>query len=103
MLVRDSPALNVAGQLQLQGASVTVYDPKAIENSRRVFPTLSYANSVRDACENADIVLVLTEWSEFTEINPAELSAIVRRTTVIDGRLCLDREWWTKCGWRYLT
>ncbi|MEN4446650.1 UDP-glucose/GDP-mannose dehydrogenase family protein [Mycobacterium sp. SM3041] len=101
--VRDSPALNVAGQLQLQGASVTVYDPKAIENSRRVFPTLSYANSVRGACENADVVLVLTEWSEFTEINPAELSAIVRRTTVIDGRLCLDREWWTKCGWRYLT
>jgi UDPglucose 6-dehydrogenase len=100
--VRDSPALNVAGQLQLQGASVTVYDPKAIENSRKVFPTLSYASSVRDACENADVVLVLTEWSEFTEINPAELSAIVRRTTVIDGRLCLDREWWTKCGWRYL-
>jgi UDPglucose 6-dehydrogenase len=101
--VRDSPALNVAGQLQLQGASVTVYDPKAIENSRKVFPTLSYASSARDACENADVVLVLTEWSEFTEINPAELSAIVRRTTVIDGRLCLDREWWTKCGWRYLT
>jgi UDPglucose 6-dehydrogenase len=100
--VRDSPALNVAGQLQLQGASVTVYDPKAIENSRKVFPTLSYASSVRDACENADVVLVLTEWSEFTEINPAELSVIVRRTTVIDGRLCLDREWWTKCGWRYL-
>ena len=101
--VRDSPALNVAGQLQLQGASVTVYDPKAIENSRKVFPTLSYASSVRDACEKADVVLVLTEWAEFTEINPAELSAIVRRTTVIDGRLCLDRERWTKSGWRYLT
>ena len=58
---------------------------------------------MRDACEKADVVLVLTEWAEFTEINPAELSAIVRRTTVIDGRLCLDRERWTKSGWRYLT
>jgi UDPglucose 6-dehydrogenase len=101
--VRDSPALNVAGQLQLQGASVTVYDPKAIENSRALFPTLSYADSVQDACEKADAVMVLTEWSEFLEINPAELGGIVRRQTVIDGRMCLDREWWKKCGWTYLT
>ncbi|MGU3651431.1 UDP-glucose dehydrogenase family protein [Mycolicibacterium sp. A43C] len=100
--VRDSPALNVAGQLQLQGASVTVYDPKAIENARAVFPTLSYAASVDDACENADLVMVLTEWSEFVAINPSDLSAIVRNKTVIDGRLCLDKEWWIKCGWTYL-
>jgi len=100
--VRDSPALNVAGQLQLQGASVTVYDPKAIENARAVFPTLSYATSINDACENADLVMVLTEWSEFVGINPSDLSAIVRNKTVIDGRLCLDKEWWLKCGWTYL-
>jgi UDPglucose 6-dehydrogenase len=101
--VRDSPALNVAGQLQLHGASVTVYDPKAVENSRKVFPTLSYETSVRGACENADLVMVLTEWSEFLEINPAELGSVVRTKTVIDGRICLDREWWVKCGWRYFT
>ncbi|MHA3022080.1 UDP-glucose dehydrogenase family protein [Mycobacterium sp. BMJ-28] len=100
--VRDSPALNVAGQLQLQGASVTVYDPKAIENSRAVFPTLSYAASVQEACEKADVVMVLTEWSEFVQINPADLSTIVRNRTVIDGRMCLDREWWIKNGWTYL-
>ncbi|MGK2865429.1 MAG: UDP-glucose dehydrogenase family protein [Mycobacterium sp.] len=100
--VRDSPALNVAGQLQLQGASVTVYDPKAIENARAVFPTLSYATSVNEACEKADLVMVLTEWSEFIQLNPSDLSAIVRNKTVIDGRLCLNKEWWTKCGWTYL-
>jgi UDPglucose 6-dehydrogenase len=100
--VRDSPALNVAGQLQLQGASVTVYDPKAIENSRAVFPTLSYASSVHEACDNADVVMVLTEWSEFVQINPSDLSAVVRKKTVIDGRMCLDKEWWIKDGWTYL-
>lgn len=100
--VRDSPALNVAGQLQLQGASVTVYDPKAIENSRAIFPTLSYAGSVNEACDKADAVMVLTEWAEFVEINPSDLSAIVRTKTVIDGRMCLDKEWWMKCGWTYL-
>src|ERR1700745_1999271 len=69
--VRDSPALNVAGQLQLNGATVNVYDPKAIENSQRLFPTLNYSTSVVEACERADAVLVLTEWREFIELDPA--------------------------------
>ena len=68
--VRDSPALNVAGQLQLNGAAVNVYDPKALENARRLFPTLNYAVSVTEACEGADAVLVLTEWQEFTRPRP---------------------------------
>ena len=61
--VRDSPALNIAGQIQLQGASVTVYDPKAMDNSRALFPTLGYATDVPEACRGADVTLVLTEWS----------------------------------------
>lgn len=100
--VRDSPALNVAGQIQLQGASVTVYDPKAIENSRALFPTLSYAYSVESACECADLVLVLTEWAEFVELDPCTLGDVVRRRVVIDGRLCLERVRWQECGWDYL-
>ena len=101
--VRDSPALNVAGQLQLQGASVTVYDPKAIENSKVIFPTLSYAASADDACENADVVMVLTEWPEFVSIDPVDLGKLVRTKTIVDGRLCLDRQLWSSSGWTYLT
>ena len=63
--VRDSPALNIAGQIQLQGASVTVYDPKAMDNARALFPTLGYATSVLEACSGADVTLVLTEWRQF--------------------------------------
>lgn len=47
--------------------------------------------------------IVLTEWSEFVQFNPLELGKLVRNKTVIDGRLCLDREWWVKCGWTYRT
>ena len=99
--VRDSPALNVAGQLQLQGASVSVYDPKAIENSRAVFPTLSYADSTGAACEGADIVLVLTEWEEFKELKPRDLAEVVRRRVIIDGRNCLDPTLWRDADWTY--
>lgn len=99
--VRDSPALNVAGQIQLQGASVTVYDPKAMSNSRRLFPTLDYAESTLDACQDADAVLVLTEWTEFTNLDPNSLASLVRRRTIIDGRLCLDEALWKSAGWTY--
>ncbi|WP_238421078.1 UDP-glucose/GDP-mannose dehydrogenase family protein [Gordonia sp. 'Campus'] len=100
--VRDSPALNVAGQLQLQGASVVVYDPKANETSKRLFPTLDYAPSAREACDQADVVAVLTEWQEFRDLKPSDLNGIVRGRTIIDGRLCLDESAWKSAGWTYL-
>lgn len=99
--VRDSPALNVAGMIQLHGAVVTVYDPKALENSRRVFPTLNYATSVAEACERADVVLVLTEWDEFTALRPEDLNRVVRTKSIIDGRNCLNRANWRAAGWVY--
>ncbi|WP_068166708.1 UDP-glucose dehydrogenase family protein [Rhodococcus phenolicus] len=99
--VRDSPALNVAGQIQLQGAAVTVYDPQAMDNSRRLFPTLNYATSTLEACAGADVVLVLTEWKEFRELNPDVLATVVRGKVVLDGRNCLDVDRWRSAGWQY--
>jgi UDPglucose 6-dehydrogenase len=99
--VRDSPALNVAGQLQLHGAHVSVYDPKSNANARRYFPTLAYADSVEAACLRADIVLHLTEWQEFRRIDPAALAKTVTRPVVIDARNCLDATAWRAAGWTY--
>ena len=98
--VRDSPALNVAGLLQLNGATVSVYDPKAMENSRRLFPTLTYATSVAEACDRADAVLVLTEWAEFVDLDPEALAGTVRTKVVVDGRNCLDASRWRQAGWQ---
>lgn len=99
--IRDSPALNIAGQIQLQGASVSVYDPKAIDNARKLFPTLDYAGDVREACNGADVTLVLTEWEDFRCLEPSYLNPIVRHRRIIDGRNCLDQEKWRGDGWMY--
>ncbi|WP_328350386.1 UDP-glucose/GDP-mannose dehydrogenase family protein [Mycobacterium sp. NBC_00419] len=98
--VRDSPALNVAGMLQLNGATVNVYDPKAMENSQRLFPTLNYSTSALEACDRADAVLVLTEWQEFLDLEPQALATTVRARVVVDGRNCLDSRRWADAGWR---
>ncbi|MGW8363231.1 UDP-glucose dehydrogenase family protein [Streptomyces wedmorensis] len=99
--VRDSPALNVAGQIHLQGGQVTVYDPKGMENARRLFPTLGYADSALEAVRGADVVLHLTEWREFRELDPAELAKVVASPVVLDGRNALDGERWRAAGWTY--
>ncbi|MGJ7417123.1 UDP-glucose/GDP-mannose dehydrogenase family protein [Streptomyces cinereoruber] len=99
--VRDSPALNVAGQIHLQGGQVTVYDPKGMENARRLFPTLGYADSALEAVRGADVVLHLTEWREFRELDPAELGEAVSARIVLDGRNALDAARWRGAGWTY--
>ncbi|SFC11930.1 UDP-glucose dehydrogenase family protein [Streptomyces aidingensis] len=99
--VRDSPALNIAGQLHLQGAQVTVYDPKGLDNARQVFPTLGYAGSVTEAVRGADAVLHLTEWREFRELDPAELGRLVGHRRLLDGRNTLDPARWRAAGWTY--
>ncbi|WP_031068351.1 UDP-glucose dehydrogenase family protein [Streptomyces sp. NRRL S-118] len=99
--VRDSPALNVAGQIHLQGGQVTVYDPKGMDNARRLFPTLAYANSALEAVRGADVVLHLTEWSEFRELDPRRLGEVVASRVILDGRNALDPTRWREAGWTY--
>ncbi|MEV6974307.1 UDP-glucose/GDP-mannose dehydrogenase family protein [Kitasatospora sp. NPDC093806] len=99
--IRDSPALNVAAQIQLQGAQVTVYDPKAMDNARKMFPSLTYADSPLEAAEGAHVVLHLTEWQEFRSLDPAELGAVVAERRLLDGRNVLDADAWRAAGWTY--
>jgi UDPglucose 6-dehydrogenase len=99
--VRDSPALNVAGQIHLQGGQVTVYDPKGMVNARRLFPTLGYADSAIEAVRGADVVLHLTEWREFRELDPAQLGEAAAQRIVLDGRNALDPAVWRAAGWAY--
>src|SRR4051795_540222 len=96
---RDSPALWIAGQLQLRGARVRVYDPRARETAREAFPTLAYADSAIDACRDADLVLHLTEWPEFRAITPYDLDGVVAGHRILDGRNVLDLDAWRSAGW----
>src|SRR5215813_3197982 len=88
--VRDSPALDVAQILTGMGARVTVHDPAALDNARRARPELSYAPTLAGAAEGAHVVLLLTEWPEFTALTPGRLGGIVARRNIIDARNALD-------------
>jgi UDPglucose 6-dehydrogenase len=99
--VRDSPALDIAAQIQAAGAMVTVHDPKAITNAQKRFPALSFAEDINETLKNSNIVLHLTEWKIYREIDPSKVKALVKDAIMIDGRNALDRELWLKAGWKF--
>ena len=99
--VRDSPALDIAAQLQAAGATVVVHDPKGIEPARKRFPNLDYAEKVSDCVKGADAILHLTEWKEYRELDPSVIGQLVKSKFIIDGRNMLDRDKWRAAGWRF--
>jgi UDPglucose 6-dehydrogenase len=99
--VRDSPALSIAAQLQLQGAVVTVTDPKALANAARRFPELQYESDPEEAVQRADALLLLTEWQEYLDLDPYQLASLVSSPHILDGRNVLDAAKWRAAGWTY--
>ncbi|MFD1720861.1 UDP-glucose dehydrogenase family protein [Amnibacterium endophyticum] len=100
--VRDSPALDVAVQLNGRGAHVIATDPEAIPNSIRLQPQLGFATDTADALHGADCVVLVTEWQEYRDLDPVALKEQVRTPLIIDGRNVLDPEAWRAAGWTYL-
>ena len=99
--VRDSPALDISVQLHAAGAEVVVHDPQGIEPARKRFPNLKYAEVIEDAIKDADLILHLTEWKEYRQIDPAAISSLVKSKIIIDGRNMLDRTLWRNAGWKF--
>ncbi|WP_354452225.1 UDP-glucose/GDP-mannose dehydrogenase family protein [Microbacterium sp. 1262] len=99
---RDSPALDVAVRLHGLGAWVTVTDPEAIENARRIHPQLNYVEDRDEALRAADAVIVVTEWDEYRrELDPAHAATLTAGRLIVDGRNCLDADAWRAAGWDY--
>ncbi len=99
--IRDSPALDVADKLHARGAHVVVTDPKAIHNARLRSPRLTFEDDVKSAVAGADVVLLLTEWCEYRDLDPSWLGELVGHRRIIDGRNVLDPAAWRAEGWTY--
>lgn len=99
--VRDSPALDIALQLHEAGADVLIHDPKAIGPAQKRHPQLKFTESVQECLSDSEIVLHLTEWQIYRELDPVETKKIVKSAVLIDGRNVLNRDAWIKAGWKF--
>jgi UDPglucose 6-dehydrogenase len=96
---RESAAVDVADRLAARGAEITAFDPGA----RDLPPGHDWtpATSAEEACAEADLVLVLTDWPQFRDLDPSALARTVRVPRVIDARRVLDKERWQAAGWQH--
>lgn len=99
--VRDSPALAVARLIATQGGLVTVTDPQAIGNAQKSFPEFDYVADTAEAITGAQAVLLLTEWREYRDLDPAATAELVSGKVLVDGRNVLTPELWRAAGWTY--
>ena len=104
--IRESPALDIIKKLLDAGAIVTAYDPAAMERAKEVMPPsekLHYARDLYEAAQDADAVLILTEWKEFAEIDMVRLNQAVHFPIVIDGRNLYKPEQMLDSGFTYVS
>lgn len=99
--IRDAPALDVADMLRAESADVVVYDPEAMDNAKRVYPQLTYADTFALAIKGADVVVLLTEWDQFRSADPEMMGELVSSKAIVDGRHALDADAYRAAGWTY--
>lgn len=96
--IRDSPALDVAERLVELGADVRVHDPQAVPVARAKRPGPNYVESLDEALRGAELVLHLTEWQQYRQLDPEQVAHQVAGRVVVDGRNVLDRDAWADAG-----
>lgn len=99
--IRDSPALEIARRLKAMGADVCVTDPEALANVARQAPELTIDEHAGRAMRDAEMVILATEWKQFTELDPHLCQALVSESYILDARNALDPRTWREAGWTY--
>lgn len=99
--VRDSPALDIAARIYNEGGDVVVHDPQALKNAQKRFPNLQYEENLDRAMSDADVVLLLTEWRAYRELDPVRTARLVAHPAILDGRNVLDGCSWRAAGWEF--
>lgn len=95
--LRDSPAIKILLMLRDAGAIIRAYDPTA-KSGYEAYPWITVVPSALDACEDADALVLLTEWSEFATIKPRDVAARMKSSRVVDSRNVLDKTAWLEAG-----
>lgn len=100
--VREAPAIYLIEKLLNKGASLSVYDPEAMPNIKKQFgETLNYCNSMYEALENADALIICTEWSIFRTPDFNKVKQLLKQSIIFDGRNLYDVEEIKKEGFIY--
>jgi len=101
--MREAPSLDIISALQREGAKIKAYDPEAAEKSSKIFGNIEYCNDPYEAAKDSDALVILTEWSEFKELDLKKVKSLMRNSLVIDGRNIYNKSEMEKLGFKYIS
>ncbi len=99
--MRDAPSIVIINDLLNQGAIVNAYDPIAMEKAKKIMPNINYCQSAIDVAKDAEVVIIVTEWNEFKQLNLADLKEIMKTPNLVDGRNVYDPQKAYDLGFNY--
>lgn len=101
--IRDAKSLEIIEMLKAEGATIRAYDPAAAENVRALHPDITYVKSALETGQDADAIILVTEWNEFKSLDLTRLGQIMRRKLIFDGRRVFTPYQIERAGFEYVT
>ncbi|MBN2382074.1 UDP-glucose/GDP-mannose dehydrogenase family protein [bacterium] len=99
--IREAKSLEIIKLLLKAGAKIKAYDPVAMDNCRRIQPEVNYCKSTYEAMEDADALLIVTEWNEFKFLNMEKIKSLLNQPVIFDGRNLYQKERMKRLGFEY--
>jgi len=99
--MRDAPSVEIIHMLQHEGAEIKAYDPVAAENAKKILDNVTYCDNPYAVAENADALILVTEWNEFKQLNMGWIAKSMRQPVLFDGRNIYDPERMRALGFTY--
>lgn len=101
--MRDAPSIAIIRSLQNRGAKIKAYDPIAMEATKAILPKLNYCGDPYEAAKDVDALVILTEWTDFIQVNLKRLQESTRCRLIIDGRNIYSPDRMAKLGFKYVS
>ncbi|MEK9178800.1 MAG: nucleotide sugar dehydrogenase, partial [Patescibacteria group bacterium] len=100
--MRFAPAIDILNLLQNDGAKIKAFDPKAMESAKTILKNIEYLDDPYSVADDADLLLILTEWNEFKEMDLEEIKKRMKSPNIIDARNIFDPQKVKKLGFQYI-
>lgn len=99
--VRSSPAIELCQRLEREGASLRVFDPRAMDKARPLLPNATYVDNMNDVAQGCDALVIATEWPEFKELDLENARKVMSHPILFDGRNLFDVAEMERLGFIY--
>lgn len=100
--LRDSPALTILPLLHEKGAQIQAHDPQGMEETARLYPDFTYVKNAYEACDNADVLVLFTEWNQYRALDLQELKSRMKSAVFVDLRNVYNPKQMEKAGFTYI-